>query len=77
MLVRCSRRLGRYVLAPRMCTRPVKEGEDPRAGRWWWETGAPKECGMHCSIETGGFEHELAALLGNNGNNGSPQGGNG
>ncbi len=49
------------------CTRPVKAGEDPRAGRWWWETGAPKECGMHCSIETGGFEHELAALLGNNG----------
>ena len=42
-------------------------GEDPRSGRWWWETGAPKECGMHCSIETGGFEHELTALLGANG----------
>ena len=28
------------------------------------ETGAPKECGMHCSIETGGFEHELHAILG-------------
>ena len=38
-------------------------------GRWWWETGAPKECGMHCSIETGGFEHELAALLGDGHNN--------
>lgn len=47
------------------CTRPVAPGADPRSGRWWWETGAPKECGMHCSIETGGFEHELAALLGN------------
>ena len=35
-----------------------------RAGRWWWETGAPKECGMHCAIETGGFEHELHAILG-------------
>ena len=46
------------------CTRPVAEGQDPRAGRWWWETGAPKECGMHCALETGGFEHELAALLG-------------
>jgi thioredoxin-dependent adenylylsulfate APS reductase len=46
------------------CTRPVAEGDDARAGRWWWETGAPKECGMHCAIETGGFEHELAALLG-------------
>lgn len=48
------------------CTRQVADGEDPRSGRWWWETGAPKECGMHCSIETGGFEHELSALLGPN-----------
>jgi thioredoxin-dependent adenylylsulfate APS reductase len=46
------------------CTRPVPEGEDPRSGRWWWEENAPKECGMHCSIETGGFEHEVAAILG-------------
>ena len=45
------------------CTRPTTAGEDPRAGRWWWEQGAPKECGMHCSLETGGFEHELEALL--------------
>src|SRR3989440_9662126 len=46
------------------CTRAVSTDADPRSGRWWWETGAPKECGMHCAIETGGFEHELAALLG-------------
>jgi len=46
------------------CTRPVNEGEDDRAGRWWWETNAPKECGMHCPIETGGFEHEFHAILG-------------
>jgi phosphoadenosine phosphosulfate reductase len=46
------------------CTRPIAAGEPMRAGRWWWETGAPKECGMHCSIETGGFEHELHAILG-------------
>jgi phosphoadenosine phosphosulfate reductase len=46
------------------CTRTVPEGEDPRSGRWWWEENAPKECGMHCSIETGGFEHEVAAILG-------------
>ena len=52
------------------CTRAVGEGQDPRSGRWWWETGAPKECGMHCAIETGGFEHELAALLG--AKNGTP-----
>ena len=45
------------------CTRRSAPGEDPRAGRWWWETNAPKECGMHCTIETGGFEHELEVLL--------------
>lgn len=28
------------------CTRPTKLGEDPRAGRWWWET-TTKECGLH------------------------------
>ncbi len=30
------------------CTRAVKPGEDPRAGRWWWESDpAAKECGLH------------------------------
>lgn len=29
------------------CTRAVKEGEDPRSGRWWWEQGSDKECGIH------------------------------
>ena len=46
------------------CSRPVKEGEHGRSGRWWWEVNAPKECGMHCSIETGGFEHEVEAIIG-------------
>ncbi|ADU51740.1 phosphoadenylylsulfate reductase (thioredoxin) [Thermaerobacter marianensis DSM 12885] len=46
------------------CTRPVEPGADPRSGRWWWEKDAPKECGMHCPIETGGFEHEVEAILG-------------
>jgi phosphoadenosine phosphosulfate reductase len=46
------------------CTRATKAGEEKRAGRWWWETNAPKECGIHCAIETGGFEHELNAILG-------------
>jgi phosphoadenosine phosphosulfate reductase len=46
------------------CTRPTQKGEDLRAGRWWWETNAPKECGIHCAIETGGLEHELRALIG-------------
>ena len=46
------------------CTRAIKPGEPSRSGRWWWETGAPKECGIHCSIESGGLEHELHALIG-------------
>ncbi len=29
------------------CTRAVKEGENPRAGRWWWEDATKKECGLH------------------------------
>lgn len=29
------------------CTRAVAEGEDIRAGRWWWEDPASKECGLH------------------------------
>ncbi len=31
------------------CTRAVKEGEDFRAGRWWWEDKSKKECGLHSS----------------------------
>jgi phosphoadenosine phosphosulfate reductase len=27
------------------CTRPVKPGEDVRAGRWWWENPENRECG--------------------------------
>jgi phosphoadenosine phosphosulfate reductase len=29
------------------CSRPTVAGEDVRAGRWWWEEGAVKECGLH------------------------------
>lgn len=29
------------------CTRAIKPGEDLRAGRWWWEQGTHKECGLH------------------------------
>ncbi len=28
------------------CTRATEPGEDPRAGRWWWEL-SQKECGLH------------------------------
>ncbi|GAB2892179.1 phosphoadenylyl-sulfate reductase [Uliginosibacterium flavum] len=29
------------------CTRAIAVGEDVRAGRWWWEDPANKECGLH------------------------------
>lgn len=29
------------------CTRAIRPGEDFRAGRWWWEDAAKKECGLH------------------------------
>jgi len=28
------------------CTRAIEPGENPRAGRWWWEE-SHKECGLH------------------------------
>jgi phosphoadenosine phosphosulfate reductase len=28
------------------CTRAIEQGEDIRAGRWWWED-SKKECGLH------------------------------
>ena len=35
------------------CTRAVAEGEDERAGRWWWERPEHKECGLHPRAATG------------------------
>jgi phosphoadenosine phosphosulfate reductase len=29
------------------CTRAVEKGADFRSGRWWWESGSQKECGLH------------------------------
>jgi phosphoadenosine phosphosulfate reductase len=29
------------------CTRALQPGEPERAGRWWWENDAAKECGLH------------------------------
>ncbi len=34
------------------CTRAIKEGEDFRAGRWWWEDADKKECGLHDNSTT-------------------------
>ncbi len=32
------------------CTRATAPGEGERAGRWWWETDAVKECGLHLQV---------------------------
>jgi phosphoadenosine phosphosulfate reductase len=29
------------------CTRAILQGEDVRAGRWWWENPETRECGLH------------------------------
>jgi len=29
------------------CTKAVKQGDDFRSGRWWWENEGGKECGLH------------------------------
>jgi phosphoadenosine phosphosulfate reductase len=36
------------------CTRAISIGEDFRAGRWWWEDEAAKECGLHVQAESKG-----------------------
>ena len=33
------------------CTRAVRPGEDPRAGRWWWEQAETRECGLHTASD--------------------------
>jgi phosphoadenosine phosphosulfate reductase len=35
------------------CTRAVRAGADPRSGRWWWEQGSERECGLHLDIVPG------------------------
>jgi len=35
------------------CTRAIREGDDPRAGRWWWENAETKECGLHVDLQQG------------------------
>ncbi|MFC7877391.1 phosphoadenylyl-sulfate reductase [Isoptericola sp. NPDC057391] len=43
------------------CTRAVSDGEDQRAGRWWWELDESKECGIHLNPETGRMERTVKA----------------
>jgi phosphoadenosine phosphosulfate reductase len=34
------------------CTRAIEPGESERDGRWWWERGSQKECGLHLTPNT-------------------------
>ena len=40
-------RLGYASIGCAPCTRAILPGEPERAGRWWWEQNAAKECGIH------------------------------
>jgi phosphoadenosine phosphosulfate reductase len=44
------------------CTRATAAGEGERAGRWWWETDAAKECGLHFTPE-GAVRRHVDVLL--------------
>jgi len=43
------------------CTRAISLGEDFRAGRWWWEDEAAKECGLHVKQDTDSKKEEVSA----------------
>ena len=44
------------------CTRAVEAGEGERAGRWWWEQDADKECGIHFTAD-GRAQRSVDVLL--------------
>ena len=44
------------------CTRAIRPGEDFRAGRWWWEEAAAKECGLHDTAEHQGLDPVVEQL---------------
>lgn len=44
------------------CSRAIQPGEDERAGRWWWESGDSKECGIHAAPD-GRMRRTLDVLL--------------
>jgi phosphoadenosine phosphosulfate reductase len=42
------------------CTRAVAKGDDPRAGRWWWERPDERECGIHFDPVSGRMTRDRA-----------------
>jgi len=46
------------------CTRAIHADEDPRAGRWWWEAGHTKECGLHITAAASAQQRVAASREG-------------
>jgi phosphoadenosine phosphosulfate reductase len=46
------------------CTRAITQGEDVRAGRWWWEDPESKECGLHPDKRRINNDNATTALAG-------------
>ena len=46
------------------CTRAIAPGEDFRAGRWWWEDAAAKECGLHATAAHQGLDPVVERMPG-------------
>ncbi|HYT27341.1 MAG TPA: phosphoadenylyl-sulfate reductase [Actinomycetota bacterium] len=44
------------------CTRAVAPGEGRTEGRWWWEAGADRECGLHHQTPSERFDAALTTL---------------
>lgn len=46
------------------CTRAIAVGEPFRAGRWWWEDEAAKECGLHVSSHAHAEDDPVVSMIG-------------
>jgi phosphoadenylyl-sulfate reductase (thioredoxin) len=44
------------------CSRAVAPGEGRTEGRWWWEAGSDRECGLHQRTPSERFDAALAEL---------------
>ncbi len=45
------------------CSRAITVGEEPRAGRWWWEHDAVRECGLHGPARPAAEDQALATPI--------------
>ncbi len=46
------------------CTRAIASGEPERNGRWWWESGGSRECGLHVARRNREAASPRAAISG-------------